>query len=254
MEDSGREKLQGQTSNNAADDAVKKAGNQDTNIDFDSAKIDKNKKEEHFKNIEGAEERAKAAERAKEEAKRAAEKAQEKADKIQAKIDETPLQKKARLKKTGIIVGIVALVAVIGVVVFILRLRYDNVSDDQAKEDAIVLYKEAKELLGNGNAESRKKAREYFEKKIEKSSGTHKFYNSLIFVEYLRQNGYSMDDCEEVLSSLQDLVDSEDKRMALLENKCETYVWYKSEKYYTECTELISDEGEVFDFSEDENE
>jgi len=235
MEDSGREKLRGQTSNNAADDAVKNAGNQDANIDFDSAKIGKNKKEEHFKNIEGAEERARAAERAKEEAKRAAEKAQERADKIQAKIDETPLQKKARLKKTGIIVGIVAALLIVAGIFLMLRIKEDTKSVDQIKEEITAFAQEVNIIAQSGSYESVEEARGMYLKKISSTRGKQKFYYTISYAKFCASHKLGMDECNKYLEEAFLLIEDEQQSLDYEDARCFVYARYGSEKYKLEC-------------------
>ena len=148
MEDSGREKLQGQSPDAVTDDAIEKVEAKAEKIDFDSAEIDKNKKVEQFENVEGAEERARAAERAKEEAKRAAEKAKEKAEKLQAKADETPLQKKARHKRNWIIALVILLIlGLIGFFAFC-KLKETSKTSDDYIEEVYEISSEARRILG----------------------------------------------------------------------------------------------------------
>lgn len=239
MEDSGREKLQGQTSNNAADDAVKNAENQDANIDFNSAKIGKNKKEEHFKNIEGAEERAKAAERAKEEAKRAAEKAQEKADKIQAKIDETPLQKKARLKKTGIIVGIVAVLLIVASLIVFLQIRNKTKSADEYIQEVYAISDEARSIMSDKHRGAFDDAKNYYREQIKKESNDRKkFYIEMSYVQFLILNGAGTDETINVLNDAESLKINDEDKAYLIEKKCEFGSFYQIEEYITFC-ELV---------------
>lgn len=243
MEDSGREKLQGQASA-PVDEIVNKPESENSNISFHSDKINDGKKEEHFTNVEGAEARARAAEKAKEEAQKAAEREEERAAKELKKAEETPLQKKARHKKYAIIACIVFLVlAVVGALLY-WKLSYDNVSPEKAKEDALAIFVEAKGIQGNGNAENRKKAREFFEQKIEKSSGTHKFYNLLSYVDYLRMFGYDILDCEEFLKQAEELAETDEMKLDLLQRKCEIYAWFQDDRLYTDCDDLPKyDEG-----------
>lgn len=244
MEDSGREKLQGQTSNNAADDAVKKAGNQDTNIDFDSAKIDKNKKEEHFKNIEGAEERAREAERLKEKAKRDKEKANEAAAKALKKEEETPLQKKARHKRNWIIaVIILAVFAVAGLIAFYFVHSY-TVSSEKAIEHANEIMAEAKQKYGKGNTSSKQQAKEYFEKEISKARGNYKFYLQLAYIDFLHFGGYGYDEIVTVLKEAEETADTEEKKNRLLSQKCIILGLYDSDRYATECAGYFEVEEE----------
>lgn len=237
MEDSGRDNLQGQATQPVNGVPNNEAVNA-SNMSFHSGMISEERKKEQFTNVEGAEARARAAEKAKEDALKAAEREKERAAKELKKAEETPMQKKARLKKTGIIVGIIVLLlAIVGVLLF-LKFRYDNVSTEQAKEDAIAVFIEAKEIQGNGNAENRKKAREFFEQKIEKSSGTHKFYNLLSYVEFLRMFGYDISDCEEYLKRAEELATTDEMKLDLLQKKCEIYTWFQDKRFFTDCNDL----------------
>jgi|GEM_PF-2102619 hypothetical protein len=110
MEDSGREKLQGQASAELSDAKASEA------LNFDSASIDK-KQKEHFSNIEGVEEKKKAAAKAAERAARAEQKARDNEIR-QAIKDEKPIRRNKRgLYMTAALIA-VALLTLFGLVYF----------------------------------------------------------------------------------------------------------------------------------------
>ena len=235
MEDSGREKLQGQSPDAVADDAMKNVEAQAEKVDFDSAEIDKNKKVEQFENIEGAEERARAAERAKEDAKRAAEKAKEKAEKLQAKADETPLQKKARHKKIAIISIIILILLTVAGVFLAIRIKEDNKSMEQISKEVIAFAQEANIIAQNGSYENVEKARQLYLDKIESVRGKQKFYYILAYAKFCASHQIGIEECNKYLNEALSMVQDEQQEEDYNNAKCFVYSRYKSEKYYQEC-------------------
>lgn len=245
MEDSGREKLQGQSPDAVADDAMKKVEAQTGKVDFDSTEIDKNKKVEQFENIEGAEERARAAERAKEDAKRAAEKAKEKAEKLQAKADETPLQKKARHKRNWIIALIILLIlGLIGIFAFCKLKEASKTSDDYI-EETYKISSEARRILGEKKQNSFDEAKEYYKGQIDEAKNDRKkFYIEMSFVQFLILNGAGIDESINVLKDAESLNLNEEDLEYLTEKKCELGSFYQLDEYITFCEQVKNEESD----------
>jgi len=149
MEDSGREKLQGQESAELSDAKASDA------LNFDSASIDKNQKE-HFSNIEGVEEKKKAAAKAAEKAAKAEQKARESEIRQTIK-DEKPIRNNKRGVYWAVALIAIALIAVFGLVYFgiisIPGISHKN--DKQPDEEyALQLLDEAIARSGFEEAES----------------------------------------------------------------------------------------------------
>ncbi len=232
MEDSGREDLLKQKSAEVADAQNKVS---DEKVDFNSSEIGQKEKEEQFKEIEGAEERAREAERLKEKAKRDKQKADEAAAKALKKEEETPLQKKARHKRNWIIAAIVfAVLVVAGLIVFYFVHSY-TVSSEKAIEYANEIMAEAKQKYGKGNTSSKQQAKEYFEKEINKARGNYKFYLQLAYIDFLHFGGYGYDEIAKVLEEAEEAADTEEKKNRLLSQKCIILGLYDSDRYATEC-------------------
>ena len=131
MEDSGREKPK------APEGAVanKEAEAKDTQVEFHSAAINKIQKDEHFTNVEGAEERARVAQKVKEDARKRRDEEIKQAIK-----DEKPRMSAEKKKKLTIIIAISAVLILTALgIVFILQKK----KDDYKKSDEAY----AKELL-----------------------------------------------------------------------------------------------------------
>lgn len=215
MEDSGREDLLKQKSAEVAD-AQNKAS--DEKVDFDSSEIGQKEKEEQFKEIEGAEERAREAERLKEKAKRDKEKADEAAAKALKKEEETPLQKKARHKKNWIILAIVFVVlAIVGALVFF-KVRENYLSQEEYLKFVDEIAAKAEEIRSENKVDSYAKAKEYYQEKI---SGTtnkkKKFYLTIKYAEFLlnRNEGYL--DIRIVLDEAKELIENDEEEQWYLQ-------------------------------------
>ena len=130
MEDSGREKSK------APEGAVtNKEVEKDTQVEFHSAAINKIQKDEHFTNVEGAEERARVAQKAKEDARKRRDEEIKQAIK-----DEKPRMSAEKKKKLTIIIAISAVLILTALgIMFILQKK----KDDYKKSDEAY----AKELL-----------------------------------------------------------------------------------------------------------
>ena len=241
MEDSGREDLLKQKSAEVAD-AQNKAS--DEKVDFNSSEIGQKEKEEQFKEIEGAEERAREAERLKEKAKRDKEKADEAAAKALKKEEETPLQKKARHKKNWIIAAIILAVFAVLALLGFLWWKSENISEIDAQKEALAVFSQAKDILGNGNAESRKKAKEFFNEQINKKHGTKKFYLLLKYADYLNNYKYPVEEIRKTYAEAEQLVKTEQMRKDLLTRRCYVLVMYDAGDDLSACDELYEEEPE----------
>jgi|GEM_PF-2534364 hypothetical protein len=249
MEDSGREEPQ-ELDSSVAENEVN-AENQETEenaeakvaeVEYHSDSIDKKQKEEHFTIIEGAEERARAAEKAREDARRAAEKAKEAAAKALKKEEETPYQKKARHKKTAIILSSIGVVAIIAAIIFGFRWSYDHISPEKAKEDAVAVQKEAAEMYGNGNATAVEETKKFYAEKIEKASGTRRFYYIIYYVRFSAAEGFGIDESKKYLAEAKELARTEEEKNDYADAVCfaySAYGAYDNEEYKAVCMETV---------------
>ena len=153
MEDSGRDKLKGQDVNASVSNPASDDKDKNNDVDFHSEKINKKQKEEHFKNVAGAEERAKATEKAKAEAKKAAEKAQD--ERVLQYLEDEKREKHSNRKiSRGVIIAIVAVVALlIGVGIF-LAIKLTRKPVQSNEEYALEILENAKQVSGFYESES----------------------------------------------------------------------------------------------------
>ena len=242
MEDSGRDKLQGQ--NNTAEPSDAKA---DKAIDFDSASISEKQKEEHFTDIAGAEERARAEQMAKEAAKRAEAKVKAAAEKALKKEELTPNQKKAKRKKNIIALIIGTVLIVIAAFLGYLAYRKINPTPDRAREESYEIYEQAKEIMGNGNSKARSESKAFIEEKIEASKGTRKFYLLLMYAEYLNYYHYDYKEAVKALDEAESLIKNEEMEQEYLQRGCQIISMHNYDMYIERCADKLK-------FDDEENE
>lgn len=225
MEDSGREKLQGQkTAAEPSDAKATKA------LDFDSASISKKQKEEHFVNVEGAEEKKKAAEKAKA-------KAEAEAEKARIKAEMTPNQIKARRTKS-IIALLICIVIVVVVAIFaIWDYNRNNISDEKAKEIALEAFLEIRSEGAERDYESVNSAREKYLDLIEKSKGNQKFYHLLGFIEFSATYRTGYEEISEKLKEAKDMIVTEKQEQDYKAAECFVYSVYDYQNYVLNCME-----------------
>lgn len=164
---------------------------------FDSAKISEKKDVEHFSNVEGAEERAKAAERARKAAEKEA--AEVHAADVRAAAEQ---MKKAEDKQTGkrggilgflfggwhkivTIVMVLVLVAGCTIVPFMLKSKAENerlAKDDEMQVAALDVYREVSDIQQN---ESLDAALEKMENEIKVAPEEKKIYLLIYYAEFL---------------------------------------------------------------------
>lgn len=245
MEDSGREEPQELDSsvvenevNAEVQEAEENTETQEAEVEYHSDSISKKQKEEHFTIIEGAEERARAAERAREDARRAAERAKEAAAKALKKEEETPLQKKARFKRYYIIAAVVGGVLLISAIIFGFRWNYEHVSPEKAKEDAVALQEEAETKYGNGNAAAVEETKNFFIGKIEKASGTRRFYYIIYYVRFASIRHFGIDESRKYLAEAKELARTDEEKNEYADAVCfvfSAYNAYDDEEYKATC-------------------
>lgn len=164
---------------------------------FDSAKISEKKDVEHFSNVEGAEERAKAAERARKAAEKEA--AEVHAADVRAAAEQMKkAENKQAGKKSGIlgflfggwhkivtIVMVLVLVAGCTIVPFMLKSKAENerlAKDDEMQVAALDVYREVSDIQQN---ESLDAALEKMENEIKVAPEEKKIYLLIYYAEFL---------------------------------------------------------------------
>lgn len=171
-------------------------------VDFDSANIGKKQKATQFTIIEGAEERAKAAERAKNEAKKEAEELHqadiEAASARQAKAEEKQREEEGGLKyklfggwRKWLIIGIILLIGA-GIASYFLFFKKDNSESLPAREAAKALYDEQVASIDKNNfAETYPPARDKLEEAWGNASDDDRFWYAYYYALFLREQGLS---------------------------------------------------------------
>lgn len=164
---------------------------------FDSAKISEKKDVEHFSNVEGAEERAKAAERARKAAEKEA--AEVHAADVRAAAEQMKKAENKQAGKKGGILGflfggwhkivtivmVLALVAGCTIVPFMLKSKAENerlAKDDEMQVAALDVYREVSDIQQN---ESLDAALEKMENEIKVAPEEKKIYLLIYYAEFL---------------------------------------------------------------------
>lgn len=188
---------------------------------FDSAKISEKKDVEHFSNVEGAEERAKAAERARKAAEKEA--AEVHAADVRAAAEQ---MKKAEDKQTGKRGGIlgflfggwhkIVTIAVIPVIIAGgVSLIFKSIPeseekilerDDLAIERAQMIYVEAEKVRLGGSYED---AKVKFEEALKDCNREENIFITIKYAEYIASMEYDRKTADSMLDSVEGLVQTE---------------------------------------------
>lgn len=188
---------------------------------FDSAKISEKKDVEHFSNVEGAEERAKAAERARKAAEKEA--AEVHAADVRAAAEQ---MKKAEDKQTGKRGGIlgflfggwhkwVTIVVILAIIAGAVLLIFKSIPESEEKilerdnlaiERAQMIYVEAEKVRLGGSYED---AKVKFEKALKDCNREENIFITIKYAEYIASMEYDRKTADSMLDSVEGLAQTE---------------------------------------------
>lgn len=188
---------------------------------FDSAKISEKKDVEHFSNVEGAEERAKAAERAKKAAEKEA--AEVHAADVRAAAEQMKKAEDKQAGKKGGILGflfggwhkIVTIAVILVIIAGGVSLIFKSIPeseekilerDDLAIERAQMIYVEAEKVRLGGSYED---AKVKFEEALKDCNREEKIFITIKYAEYIASMEYDRKTADSMLDSVEGLVQTE---------------------------------------------
>ena len=199
---------------------------------FDSSEISKKENVEHFTNVAGAEERAKAAERA----KKAAEAEAREVHEADVRAASEQMKKAENGEKKGIIhflfggwhkfVTIATLLLIIAVSVYFLFFAAKNDSDLDYKAQALQYYEKQKALCVDADIETYAAAREEYEERYNSAEDAHqKFYEGYYYALFVYYYGINFYDSFNIFNELPIPSDVTSEEACDLRNA--TYTFYE---------------------------
>lgn len=188
---------------------------------FDSAKISEKKDVEHFSNVEGAEERAKAAEHARKAAEKEA--AEVHAADVRAAAEQMKKAENKQAGKKGGILGflfggwhkIVTIAVILVIIAGGVSLIFKSIPeseekilerDDLAIERAQMIYVEAEKVRLGGSYED---AKVKFEEALKDCNREEKIFITIKYAEYIASMEYDRKTADSMLDSVEGLVQTE---------------------------------------------
>lgn len=195
---------------------------------FDSAKISEKKDVEHFSNVEGAEERAKAAERARKAAEKEA--AEVHAADVRAAAEQMKKAEDKRAGKKGGILGflfggwhkIVTIVVILAIIAGAVPLIFKSIPeseekilerDDLAIERAQMIYVEAEKVRLGGSYED---AKVKFEEALKDCNREENIFITIKYAEYIASMEYDRKTADSMLDSVEGLAQTEIEKEYIL--------------------------------------
>ena len=195
---------------------------------FDSAKISEKKDVEHFSNVEGAEERAKAAERARKAAEKEA--AEVHAADVRAAAEQMKKAENKQAGKKGGILGFlfggwhkwVTVVAILAIVAGAVLLIFKSIPeseerilerDNLAIERAQMIYVEAEKVRLGGSYED---AKAKFEEALKDCNREENIFITIKYAEYIASMEYDRKTADSMLDSVEGLVQTEIEKEYIL--------------------------------------